>query len=252
MTIPLSFRLSAIGAFFMVAAVVCFAQAPAAQAVHGPDLLGIYTGMPAAAARAQLQKRSSTINVTTNNVNDGFDLLIPDPMNREVINVFLTAPPNEPTVWMVARSQNFSPQNPMSRNALLDALHEKYGKETFTNDRGGGGLYVYWIYDGNGKLLPSADMGLTGCNSAFYRRYVQSGLPPSPTPIEQTCFKSFFAVTAMLNLRDAQLLESYNVELVNLPLAYKAAAATADESNAAAGQARKDQINRADTNKPKF
>ncbi len=252
MKIPLSFRLAALAAIVMGAAVVSFAQAPSAQGVHGPDLLGIYTGMPAAAARAQLQKRSSTINVTTNNVNDGFDLVIPDPMNREVINVFLTSPPNAPTVWMVQRSQNFSPQNPMSRNALLDALHEKYGKETFTNDRGGGGLYVYWIYDENGKLLSSADMGLTGCNSAFYRRYVQNGVPPSPTAVEQTCFKSFFAVTAMLNLRDAQLLESYNVQLVNLPLAYKAASATSDENNAAAGQARKDQINRADTNKPKF
>jgi len=95
-------------------------------------------------------------------------------------------------------------------------------------------------------------MGLTGCNIAFYRNYVQSGAPKSPNTIEQACFKSFFAVVAMLNMRDAQLLESYNVELVNLPFAFKAATATADANNDAVGQARKDQINRADTNKPKF
>jgi hypothetical protein len=32
---------------------------------HTPDLLGIYPGMPGPAARAMLQKHSSTINVQT-------------------------------------------------------------------------------------------------------------------------------------------------------------------------------------------
>jgi hypothetical protein len=146
-----------------------------------PDLLGIYPGMPAAAARAQLQKRSSTINVMTTNPPNGFSLNIPDPMIREVINVYLTLPPNDQTVWMIQRSQNFSPQNPMSQNALLTALREKYGKETLTNDRGGGGLYVYWIFDPNGKLLSSADMGLTGCIGTSFVNYVRNGPPPSPT-----------------------------------------------------------------------
>lgn len=41
------------------------------------------------------------------------------------------------------RTQNFFDQNPMSQNALLTALREKYGKETLTNDRGDS-LFVYW------------------------------------------------------------------------------------------------------------
>src|SRR5262245_25120618 len=132
-------HLSAAGLFLVcIEAVAALAQTSQTSS-HTPDLLGIYTGMPAAAARAQLQKHSEDINVTTNNKSDGFDLVIPDPNNRDIINVYLTMPPNEQTVWMVQRSQGFSPQNPMSKNALLTALREKYGKETLTNDRGGGG-----------------------------------------------------------------------------------------------------------------
>jgi hypothetical protein len=49
------------------------AQTPNGPTPQTPDLLGIYPGMPAAAARAQLQKRSSTINVMTNTT--GFGLV---------------------------------------------------------------------------------------------------------------------------------------------------------------------------------
>jgi len=217
-----------------------------------PDLLGIYTGMPAAAARAQLQKHSSTINVVTNNPPNGFSLNTPDPKNPEMISVFLTVPPNDPAVWMIQRTQNFSALNPMSTTALLSALREKYGKETLTNDRGGGGLYLYWIFDQTGKLLSSADMGLTGCNASFFINYVSQGAPQSANAVDPKCSASFFAVTAMLNRRDAQLLEAYSVELVNLPFAMKAATATGNANNAAAEQSRRNQIEKADSNKPKF
>ena len=231
---------------------VALAQTPAGSTPTTPDLLGIYTGMPARAARTQLQKHSANINVTTEATSDTLTLTIPDPMNRDMVRVYLTGPPNDPAVWMIERSQGFSPQNPMSKNALLTALREKYGKETLTNDRGGGGLYVYWIFDQNGRLLPMADMGLSGCNPAFYVNYVRGGAPPSPNTIEQTCARSFFAVIAMLNQRDAQLLESYQVDLVNLPYAWKAATVTANANHAAADEARRIQIEKADQKKPKF
>ena len=249
----LFWRASVVGVSLVcVAAADAAAQTPATSPPHTPDLLGIYTGMPAAAARAQLQKHSSTINVTTNNKSDGFDLVIPDPSIRDITNVYLTLLPNDPAVWMVERSQGFSAQNPMSRTALLTALHEKYGKETLTNDRGGGGLYLYWIYDQTGKLLSSADMDLAGCNPAFFRNYLQTGPPSSLNALEAACFRSFFAVTAMLNLRDAQLLESYAVQLVNLPYALKGATATGNANKAAADRARQEQTDKADKNKPTF
>jgi hypothetical protein len=215
-----------------------------------PDLLGIYPGMPPAAARAQLQKRSSTINVMTG-ISD-FSLNITDPTSPEAIKVYLTLPPNDQAVWMIQRTQTFTAQNPMSQNALLTALREKYGKETLTDDRGGGGLYVYWIYEQNGKLLSSADMGLTGCMGSKFINYVRDGPPRQPNAIEQNCFRSFFAVSAMLNRHGPELLEAYNVELVNLPYALKAATATGNANNAAADQSRRNQIDKGDQNKPKF
>lgn len=230
----------------VAAALAQTAPGPTPQA---PDLLGIYPGMPAAAARAQLQKRSSTINVLTNTT--GFTLR-PDPTNQETISVFLTQPPNDPTVWMIQRTQNFSAQNLMSQNALMTGLREKYGKETLTDDRGGGGLYVYWMYDPNGKLLPGADMGLAGCKGINFINYVRIGPPRQPNTIEQSCFRSFFAVAAWLNRQDSQLLQAYNVELVNLPYALKAATVTGNTNNATADQERRDQLDKGNQNKPKF
>jgi hypothetical protein len=237
---------------FGVAAAV--AQTALHPVPHTPDLLGIYPGMPAAAARAQLQKRSSTTNVVSMSTTppNGFTLNIPDPVARDAINVYLTMPPNEQTVWMIQRSQGFTAQNPMSQTALLTALREKYGKETFTNDRGGGGLYVYWIFDQTGKLLPSADNGLAGCTGVNFVDYVRNGPPAQPNTIQQQCFRSFFGVTAMLNRASGELLQAYTVELMNLPYAFTAATVTANAKNAAADQARRNEIEKADQNKPKF
>src|SRR5262245_4177663 len=129
MKTPLVSRVPAVGLSVVSIGVTgALAQTAPGPTPQTPDLLGIYPGMPAIAARAQLQKRSPTINVTTGSPPDGFSLNIPDPMVRESINVYLTSPPNDQAVWLIQRSQNFSQQNPMSENALLTALHEKYGK----------------------------------------------------------------------------------------------------------------------------
>src|SRR5690349_2190252 len=82
---------------------------------HTPDLLGIYPGMPEAAARAQLQKLSSAVNVLSlSQASTGFQLTLPD-QNRETIAVYLTQEPNDSFVWLIDRSQNFDPAHPMSK-----------------------------------------------------------------------------------------------------------------------------------------
>lgn len=219
-----------------------------------PNLLGLYPGMPQAAARAELQKHSSTINVHTfTPASKGFELTNPDASVREQINVFLTQPPNDPNVWMIQRSQTFGGTNVMTQAALLAALREKYGNETFLNDKGGGGLYLFWIFDPSGRLLSSADRDLMNCTGAsFVPLMMASGPPQAPTGQEQLCFKSFFAITAGLNRKDAQLLEGYNVTLVNLPYAFQAAMITQGVNNRDANQARQDQIKKGNENKPVF
>ena len=75
---------------------------PARHRRHTPDLLGIYPGMPSAAAQAQLQKHSDSVNVQPSAT--GFALAFPDPKNRDQITVYLTQPPNDPpAVWMIQR-----------------------------------------------------------------------------------------------------------------------------------------------------
>lgn len=218
-----------------------------------PDLLGIYPGMPMGAAKAQLQKRSSTVYVTTNSRPEtGFGLTNPDPANHEVTLVFLTMAPNEPTVWMITRSQSFYQGNLMSQNSVITALREKYGKETYTRDQGGGGLYFYWLFDQGGKLLTTADQTLQGCNGGQVSLYMANGLPLALTPVEQTCFKSYFGVKASFNTGANGLLNSYVVELANFPYAYKAALNTLNARNAEAEKARLEQLKKADKNKPSF
>jgi hypothetical protein len=252
MSLSLS-RASAIAFVFILVATSMDSgpQSPPATS-HTPDLLGIYPGMPVNAARAMLQKHSSKYTVHVNALPEsGFSLQALD--IRDIVAVDLTQAPNEPTVWRISRSQNISLDHPMSPSALIAALREKYGKETMSQDRGGGGQYFYWLYDPNGRLLASADPALMGCTTGGFTLQMATGPPPTATENEQKCYRSFFAVTASLNrTANPDLLQAYNVELVNLPYAYNASSNTQRVKNAAAEKARQEQQKNANQNKPSF
>ncbi len=217
-----------------------------------PDLLGIYPGMALRDARAQLQRHSQTAHVTSHTDPDSGFMLNQGNI-WETTDVYTTAAPNDPPrVWMIKRQQVFSQQTPMSMTALLTSLREKYGKETMTTTAGNDGLYLFWIFDPHGKLLATADQGLTGCRSNDFINYVRDGPPPTgQNPPVDTCFRSFFAVTAMLSHRD-EMLSSYAVELVNLPYLYKAATNTLNAKNTESDKARREQLRKANENKPTF
>ena len=213
-----------------------------------PDLLSVHVGMPRDAARAALEKRMPKGILQIEVQGEVFSLADTDPMSPGVVRVYSTLEPNEPAVWMIQRTQTFYAQNPMTKTALMTALHEKYGKETLTS-RGGSSLY--WIFDQSGRLLTTADEGLTACTGNMFVNGVRNGPPPSPTTLEQVCMRSFFAVTAMLSTRDGQLIESYTIELVNLPYALRAATVTGNAKSSEAEKARQDLINKGNR-KPTF
>ena len=223
---------------------------------HTPDLLGIYPGMPLNEAQAMLQKHSSTIYVKRDTADQELSLSIPDPKNPDFINVFITQPPNDPFVWMIRRQWEYNPGagGPgITADALLAGLRQKYGKETLTWDRGGGGLYVYWLFEQSGKLLASADPTLQNCEGTTFAGLAKTGPSVQPSDVEKACFASFFGVKAFLNGgRGASLLNAYTVELMNLPYAYQAAKNVANAENGAASKAKQDQLNRATHNKPTF
>jgi len=221
---------------------------------HTPDLLGLYPGMPARAARAALQKHSSQFQVQDNNPPEtGFSLTVADPKHWESISVDLTQAPSDPAVWMISRGQNFSGQNQMSVQALLSALREKYGKETIAQDHAGGGLFFYWIFDPNGRLLASADSALTSCNAEAFSVLMRNHSQIPATGPQQPCYRSFFAVVAQLNrVGSPELLGSYKVQLVNLPYAFRAATTTLRVDNNANEKEHQKQMKKANENKPVF
>lgn len=223
---------------------------------HTPDLLGIYPGMSLNDAQAMLQKHSSDVYVKRDGSDSQLSLSIPDPKNPDFINVFMTQPPNDPYVWMVTRQWTYNPGagGPgMTADALLAGLRQKYGKETLTWDRGGGGLFVYWLFDPGGKLLASADPTVQNCEGTRFAGLAKTGPSVQPTDAEKACFASFFGVKAFLNGgRGASLLNAYTVELMNLPYAYQAARNVANARKGATSKAQQDQLHRADQNKPTF
>lgn len=223
---------------------------------HTPDLLGIYPGMPLSQAQAMLQQHSSTVYVRRDPADSQLSLSIPDPKNPDFINVFMTQPPNDPFVVMITRQWEYNPGagGPgMTADALLAGLRQKYGKETLTWDRGGGGLYIYWIFDQSGRLMASADSALQGCEGTAFVGFLKTGPPVQPSDLQKACFASFFGVRAFLNGgRGASLLNGYTVQLMNLPYMYRAAVNVANAKKADANKAQQDQLNRANQNKPTF
>jgi hypothetical protein len=217
---------------------------------HTPDLLGIYPGMPNLAARNELQKHSDAVNVTSATpAEQGFGMTIP--ATRDMVTVYLTLPPNDSNVWMIQRSQTMDRNNAMSQDALMAGLRSKYGQETMTSDHGGGGLYVYWIFDKSGKLLSTADKDLQGCSGNQFVLNMRNG-PDRGNTVTDKCYSQFLAVTAYLNRGAGGMLAAYTVELVNLPYAVQAATITKATSTAAANKAKQDLTNKANQNKPTF
>ena len=229
-------------------AAAAFAQQPLGPTPHRPDLLGIYPGMPLNEARAQLQKHSADVYVQ-DNLPQGFGLTIPDPENPDIVTVFVTQAPNDPTtVWKITRSGGGA----MTVTSLTASLRAKYGTESFVQDRGGGGLYLYWIFDPNGNLVAHADPALAACSSISYVNEIKSG-PESGNSVLTPCYTKFFAVVAFMNHAPGQeMFRGYEVTLINLPYAVKASLVTANAKNAAGNEAQQEEMRKASHNAPKF
>lgn len=204
------------------------AQAAGPTPPHSPDLLGIYTGMPADQAKTQLQTHSSDVYVQyATNAAEGFGMSVPG-MPTDEISVDITQPPNVPAVWRIQRYQGFSNDRPLPQGALVEALRQKYGNPTFSRTPDAGHIQLYWIYDANGQPRTKADPALMECNSVV----------PSVTPkeIAARCAQEFFALYVDIM---GESVKSYTMVLINLPYASGAAKRSADAKRAAQDQAPK-------------
>lgn len=232
-------------------AAVAFAQQPPpVPTPHTPNLLGIYPGMPMQAGVSQLQKQSSDVYVSVNS--QGFSLVKSSPNSSDAITASVTHPPvGPPAVWMISRVWYRAAGAGMTVSALLSALHAKYGPETMRKTEGNGSIWLYWIFDPNGNLLSHADPVLMGCNADALAPSMDGA--PDFNPAQAPCYKSFFAVTVNFVVSPSNpITNGYRLELVNLPYAARAAMIAANAKNAAANQARQEQLQRAKRNVPTF
>ena len=199
----------------------------ASSAPHGPDLLGIYIGMPADEAKVELQKHSADVYVQyAANAAEGFGLSLAS--QGDLISVSTTQPPSAPVVWRIDRTQQYSNQKLLPLNTLLDALHQKYGKETLSRTRDAGHTELYWIFDASGHLRSQADPGLMECSHP--RPGAEGG------GMYPQCIKEFFGLYVITN-GTAQGVQSYTMVLVSDPLEVQSTQATevkkADEARRA-------------------
>ena len=217
-----SYPLAALALFWSVALPCSTAAQGARSAPRTPDLLGIYIGMPAAEAKAELQKHSSDVYVKyAMNPAEGFGLSLLD--QQDLINVSTTMPPNAPVVWKIERNQLYSNQKLLPLNSLLDALHQKYGKETLSRSPDAGHVELYWVFDADGHLRSQADPGLMECSHP--RPGAEGG------GMYPQCIKEFFGLYVITN-GTAQGVQSYNMVLVSDPLEVQATKATQTKQDA--------------------
>lgn len=134
-----------------------------------PDCVGVRPGMSAAEARERLKSYDPQLPV------QALELEIPSlgekplletlfvvrlrpPPGRtteanEILQAAITLPPNKPEVWKVFRFLRFDPGHEQTKSGLFAALHEKYGEESLTTDRGFGTICRYWVRKADGNLL---------------------------------------------------------------------------------------------------
>jgi hypothetical protein len=177
--------------------------APSANSAetNRPDCVGIRLGMPITEARERLRSYAPTLEIQTVESQipelgekpvpetllvvrrppprtEGTNLnaagrLVPSPVMDsepiETLQAALTLPPNEPVVWKVVRSLRFEPGREQAKSALLDALREKYGKESLTLDTRRDRVSRFWVLRPDGSLVDGqgAQECSTFCQSAF-------------------------------------------------------------------------------------
>ena len=234
--------------------------AQAASAQRGPDLLGLYPGMPAAEARRRLQAHSDAARVqdiVPNSPEYGFSLKIigSGGSGNDNITVYITLPPSPPVVWVISREASFAAMygrldNLVAKSTLLTTLREKYGKETTFQEFGPTSTTYWWVFDQSGQRVATADLRmLVSCGWQRYQIMPMTTTLPPPQP----CVSSYYALRVNLHLSyGPEVVDAFEATLVNLPLGYQAGMATMNAKNAAAEAARKQELEKARKKKPVF
>jgi hypothetical protein len=214
-----------------------------------PDVVGFHAGVPVQNAYSQLKAYDRKAHVDVDSVPIpeisakpiAYELTLSEfgaDSSPEAVQVGITLPPNQQTVWRVARRLTAVPGKEMSRTNLIAALRKKYGPEQYMS--GGANPILVWLFEQDGKRAienrpPASPCALAPVVANTNGLGMAILKDPSPTfPQDQTggwlrC-KSLVYVRALLNVapgRDAEYINSMDVSVGDMALATRAQDATA-------------------------
>jgi hypothetical protein len=147
---------------------LCNAQATPKSPNGMPDVVGVYPGMPVGDAynlmKAYYPTRGGRVDVHQDAIQGlngnkplATQLHIPPADQQgtrdDVIDVFITLPPNKQAVWAVTRIISFEESKSPSAEALVAGLRQKYGPEMPGAQHYPSGVSMRWIFDRQGKRV---------------------------------------------------------------------------------------------------
>jgi hypothetical protein len=235
-----------------------------------PDISGLHLGISLAESTALMKKMYPRGVGQTNGGPFGpqnqtaVGVLRAQGDGRDAAGVDLTMPPNPQVVWHMARDLV---QPNVAHNVLVAGLRQKYGKETYATGPGGPVTddsqiqQMWWVFDEQGHLIPQAPIikGVpfgcggtyfnvtTGVSFSYYRAIMSGGNPDSLPTI---CASSYVGVVATMS--NQPILMDLNMDIVDLPLLTRSAAATGAWVKGQDDKARQENLQRSQQQKPQL
>jgi hypothetical protein len=145
-----------------------------------PDVAGIHLGVTSAEVTPILQKLhpGAPLQLQSNgqgNPPSGILVSVGTaiPQSADAIKADYTYEPNKPqTVYFIARNVTY--EQPIVRENLVDALRQKYGKETNTIMANGGVSVMWWLFDEQGNIIHTTNFDSAGAPFGCQGDYAES------------------------------------------------------------------------------
>lgn len=185
----------------------CYAVAAAmaiffcAGSALATDISGVKLGMTVGEAKASFTKPPSftAIPVHTNDVESGFAGLRPNPGNNPFqppADEFLAFKGVAEKIWFVQRHQRFAAPERFGREALVEAVRKKFGKESFFNgdlSQKHGTAMMGWEFKENGQQFFGPIDAPCTMNSGGDRFLPLPMTIMAPTEFKRSCSRAFYA-----------------------------------------------------------
>lgn len=202
------------------------------------DVVGLHFGVSLAEASAYLQKRYPSARIETTffkmpeAAKPGSYVDVPATLTAHIadsakglaekVTVDMTLPPAPPVVWRVRVEDKV--EAGIARSALMAALRQKYGPETFSTPVADGRISdMVWTMDARGRVVPRGSpqsvCAFAGTSAAFFGEMVKDTASVAAN-LPQWCVTSGFLVRASFpESQSAETIREYEIDMSDFPLA---------------------------------